>query len=125
MDSNIIQIKSKDNILLQDSNKDNVNNSAINNNNSNIKSYSKILYDKKWLFLIGFILISLLLYIYYNDIPIQLPPILTPINLTKNSKIQKDDIEEINDDENCDEWDLENEIEMYMEKQHNYINKNN
>jgi hypothetical protein len=103
--------------------------------------YYNIIYNKKWLILIGFLVIGILFYIYYNDIPLSIPIISNLFNFSNikkyNKKKQFDSDLEDNDDSEHDDsesddksesnynvndnWILEDEIKTYMEKQHEYI----
>jgi hypothetical protein len=110
-----------------------------NTENLTNKDYYTIIYNKKWLILIGILVILLLFYIYYSDIRLTIPLISNLFNMSnlkkynkkkqqKNNKNEKEDYDtdsesecddEINSDN--DDWDLENEIKNYMNKQHEYI----
>jgi hypothetical protein len=106
-----------------------------NDNSKNIKDkYYKIFYNKKWLIIIGFIIIGILFYIYYYDLPLYVPIIgnLFSISNTKNKKKKSssnniNELDELNNDSESDsdnendEWDLELEIQNYMNKQHEII----
>ena len=108
--------------------------------------YYNIIYNKKWLILIGFLVIGILFYIYYNDIPLSIPIISNLFNFSNIKKYHKkkqfdSDLEDNDDSEHDDSesddsesddksessykvndnWILEDEIKTYMEKQHEYI----
>lgn len=82
-----------------------------------------ICYNKKWLIVLGVLIILLILYIYIYDInmPSFCIPINTKYNLfnSKNTNNKScDDIIELTD---TDDWNLENEIKDFMELEDNYI----
>jgi len=83
-----------------------------------------ILYNKKWLIIIGILIILCIIYIYYSDIPLNIPFTIPCIKLNKKKDNQTyDEITEFND--NTDEWILEDEINNYMNLQDEYINNLN
>lgn len=96
----------------KNSNNTDVTNDKIKNNN-----LINIFYDKKWIIIIGVVLIMILIYIYYNDISLCVP-LNKPYNLFDFSKKTSDDISDLN---TLDDWNLESEINEFMELQDNYI----
>lgn len=91
-------------------------------NDTNSKNLKQIILDKKWLILIGLIMIGIIIYIYYYNIQIIIP-FSSPILINKN--VMSDDNQEnmpnLIENDQEDEWNLENEIDNYMENQNNYI----
>ncbi len=95
-------------------------------------TYVSICYNKKWLILGIIILILLFLYIYYYEIKINIPFCILSKN--KNNKkcdnLDNESIDDTNDDIDnndldkiIDEWDIKEEIQKYMDKQHEYISE--
>lgn len=97
--------------------------------------YYKILYNKKWLIIIGLLIIGIIFYLYYNNISFALPCILKIPNINKKKKSNKekeekkdaedeeDDDDEETEESDSDNWNLENEIQTYMKKQHEIISE--
>lgn len=79
-----------------------------------------ILYNKKWLIVIGILILSFIIYLYYSDTKLSIPFNIPCIKLnTKTTNKTCDEITEFND---CDdEWNLEDEINNYMNLQDEYI----
>ena len=92
--------------------------------NTNI--YNKtinILYNKKWLIIIGILILSFIIYLYYSDSKLNIPFTIPCIKLNKKTQNQPcDEITEFN--EYSDDWDLEEEINNYMNLQDEYISSN-
>lgn len=92
----------------------------------------KIIYNKKWLIIIGLLIIGIIIYLYYYNISFTLPCLFTIPNIKNKKKcpIKKENKEEDEDegdeeeeDEETDKWILEDEIKNYMQKQHEYISE--
>jgi hypothetical protein len=90
------------------------------------KSLITIYYNKKWLILFSILIVLLILYLYMNNI-INIPILCIPLNkkynlFNKSNKSTCDTIIELN---NADDWNLESEINDFMELQENYIQLSN
>ena len=105
--------------------------------NTTDKCY-KIFYNKKWLILIVLIIIGIMFYIYYYDLPLYIPiPVIGNLFTFSNIKSKKNkkrsdninELGELNDDseddskDDNDDWNLEDEIQNYMNKQHEAISQ--
>ncbi len=99
----------------------------------NKEKSTKILYNKKLLLVVGIVILAIIAYIYYYDVSINIIGSLPSYNLFTKKKKKKsnnknnNELEEFSTDdevENIDDWNLEDEIKNYMEKQHEYISNN-
>lgn len=84
-----------------------------------------IYYNKKWLILLGILIVLLILYLYINNI--NMPTLCIPLNKKYNlfNKSNKNTCDNIIELTNIDEWNLESEINDFMELQENYIQLSN
>lgn len=89
---------------------------------SQIPEYNTITicYDKKWYILLGFVILGIIFYLYYYNISIILP-LASLVPKRKKKKYESDSESDLEDGD--DDWDIENEIDEYMKKQYDYINK--
>lgn len=129
--NNIKLLLMEQNYLLNDF--DIVLNKQKNNNEDEIKiknlkdNIIKVCYNKKWLILLGLLILLIIMYVYYNNVLITIPYVnlnnFKFNNKTTNKNKTCDDITDFND--NNTKWDIETEIMNYIKLQDEYIaNKN-
>lgn len=108
-----------DELILTNINKENKNEEL--KSSSFYEKTTTFIYNKKWLIGIGVCILILLFIIYKYNISINIP-LSFPCPMSKFKQKEEtscDDITEFNDDK---DWNLEIEIQKYMELQDTYIN---
>jgi len=94
------------------------------------KSYyektTTFIYNKKWLILLGLCIIVVIMYIYKYDVPINIPISFPCSGAALKKKLSDATCDDITEFDNDKDWNLEDEIQRYMELQDTYIkNLNN
>lgn len=114
-DFDIVLNKQKNNRVINEEEKKNE------NSKDNI---IKICYDKKWLILLGLLMLLTIMYIYYYNISITIPSVnLNNFKFNNTPNKTCDDITDF-DDSNI-KWDIETEIMNYIKLQDEYIASKN
>lgn len=95
----------------------------ISEKNKKLQNVLTICYNKKWLILLVILIVLLILYIYfYNiNIPTFCIPVNTKYNIFSNTNKKKNSCDDIVELQDKDDWNLENEMQEFIELQDNYI----